>query len=304
MTGLKVINPGMYSLIQDGGRQGFHNIGITSGGPFDRYSFGWANKLCNNLDSAACLEILVGGLVLESSISTQIAVTGADVPIKINAKSVAGWSTHNIAVGDRISIGYATAGCRSYLAVAGGIQCPLIFGSASTVKREKLGGLTKDGQALAQDDLIPCNTSQENTSRTVAQQYRPQFSQDTTEIRLILGYQYSQFDPSQLHLLFNNEYTISQQSDRMGYRLEGPAISYSQSEMLSEGICLGAIQITADGQPIILLCDRQTIGGYPKLGSVFSPDIDKLAQLMPGRKICFKAVDLKQAQVLLRQSAQ
>jgi len=121
---------------------------------------------------------------------------------------------------------------------------------------------------------------------------------------VILGYQYSQFDPSQLHLLFNNEYTISQQSDRMGYRLEGPAIIYSQSEMLSEGVCVGAIQITADGQPIILLCDRQTIGGYPKLGSVFSPDIDKLAQLMPGRKICFKAIDLKQAQVLLRQSAQ
>lgn len=304
MTGLKVINPGMYTLIQDSGRQGFHNIGITTGGPFDSYSFGWANKLCNNLESAACLEILVGGLVLESTIATQIAITGADVPIKINNQSVDGWCTHNISASDQISIGYATAGCRSYLAVAGGIQCPLIFDSASTVKREQLGGLHKNGQALAQGDLLPCNASQENTTRTVAERYRPQFDSDIAEIRVILGYQHNQFEPDQLNHFFDNDYTISQQSDRMGYRLEGPAIEFSHNNMISEGICLGAIQITTDGQPIILLCDRQTIGGYPKLGSVFSPDIAKLAQLMPGRKICFKTIDLKQAQNLLQQSAQ
>jgi biotin-dependent carboxylase-like uncharacterized protein len=190
------------------------------------------------------------------------------------------------------------------LAVAGGIQCPLIFGSASTVKREKLGGLHKNGQSLATGDLIPCHMSQITTTRSVAQQYRPQLGDDITEIRVILGYQHNQFDARQMSKFFNHEYTISKQSDRMGYRLDGPAIDYSHRQMMSEGICLGAIQITSDGQPIILLCDRQTIGGYPKLGSVFSPDIAKLAQLMPGRKICFKAIDLKQAQLLLRQSAQ
>ena len=113
-----------------------------------------------------------------------------------------------------------------------------------------------------------------------------------------------EFQTSQLDQFFNAEYTISQLSDRMGYRLEGPALAYSNKAMLSEGICLGAIQIPADGQPIILLCDRQTIGGYPKIGSVFSPDIVKLAQLMPGRKIRFKAMGIEQAQNLLLQSKQ
>jgi allophanate hydrolase subunit 2 len=107
-----------------------------------------------------------------------------------------------------------------------------------------------------------------------------------------------------LEQFFTTEYTISPQSDRMGYRLEGTTIPHSNKQMLSEGICLGAVQLPADGQPIILLCDRQTIGGYPKLGSVFSQDIAKLAQLMPGRKIQFKPMDLKQAQILLRQNKQ
>ena len=294
----------MHCLLQDKWRIGYHSLGITSGGAFDQYSFGWANRLCLNDDNAGCIEILVGGLILEAQVSTQIAITGADIPIKINDSTVENWCTHNIQPGDKIAFGYATAGCRSYLAVAGGIQCPLIFGSASTVKRENLGGLHKNGQALAQGDLLPCIASQENTTRTVAERYRPQFDNDIAEIRVILGYQHNQFEPDQLNHFFDNDYTISQQSDRMGYRLEGSAIEFSHNNMISEGICLGAIQITTDGQPIILLCDRQTIGGYPKLGSVFSPDIAKLAQLMPGRKIRFKTIDLKQAQNLLQQSAQ
>ena len=304
MSELKVINPGMLSLVQDAGRHGFHNIGVTTGGPFDSYSADWANRLCENSLSAACLEILVGGLILESQATTQMAITGAVVPIKINDAKVEAWSTHNIVPGDRISIGYATAGCRAYLAVAGGIQCPLIFGSASTVVRERLGGLHKDGKALEKGDSLPCSDSQATAIRTVPAQYRPQFDMDITEIRLVMGYQQDLFKPEQLDQFFTTVYTISPNSDRMGYRLEGPAIPHSNKQMLSEGICLGAVQLPADGQPIILLCDRQTIGGYPKLGSVFSQDIAKLAQLMPGRKIQFKPMDLKQAQILLRQSKQ
>ena len=304
MNGLKVINPGILSLIQDAGRHGYHNIGITTGGPFDSFSAHWSNRLCDNSLSDACLEILVGGLILESQITTQIAITGADVTIKINDKSVETWRTHNISPGDRISIGYATSGCRCYLAVTGGIQCPLIFGSASTVVREGLGGLHKDGRALEQGDILPCNSSQASITRAVPEQYQPQFDASITDIRIIMGYQQDLFKPDQLNKFFSAEYTISPQSDRMGYRLEGPAIAHSNQQMLSEGICLGTVQLPADGQPIILLCDRQTIGGYPKLGSVFSEDIAKLAQLMPGRKIQFKPIELKQAQILLRQSKQ
>lgn len=304
MSGLKVINPGMLSLIQDTGRHGFHNIGITSGGPFDNYSADWANRLLENSTSAACLEVLVGGLTLESQITTQIAITGAVSPIQINDTKVESWRSHNIVPGDRISIGYATSGCRTYLAVTGGIQCPLIFDSASTVMREGLGGLHRDGRALEQGDILPCSSSQRTNTRAVSEQYRPQFDIDITQIRLVMGYQQDLFKPEQLNQFFNTEYTISAQSDRMGYRLEGPAITHCNKQMLSEGICLGAVQLPADGQPIILLCDRQTIGGYPKLGSVFSQDIAKLAQLMPGRKIQFKPLDLKQAHILLRQANQ
>lgn len=304
MSGLKVINPGLLSLIQDAGRYGFYKAGITTGGAFDKYSFNWANKLCENIDSATCLEILVGGLVLESNITTQVAITGANVPIKINDNTVDGWRTHNLVPGDRINIGYATGGCRAYLAVAGGIQCPLIFGSASTVVREGLGGLDKKGQPLKAEDILPCEPTASTTIHRVPEQYKPTFDNEVTEIRMLLGYQQHEFQTSQLDQFFNAEYTISQLSDRMGYRLEGPALAYSNKAMLSEGICLGAIQIPADGQPIILLCDRQTIGGYPKIGSVFSPDIVKLAQLMPGRKIRFKAMGIEQAQNLLLQSKQ
>lgn len=304
MTGFTVINSGMLSLIQDSGRYGFLDAGITTGGPFDTYSASWANKLCNNSDSAACLEILVGGLILKSNITAQIAITGAEAPLQINNTKIEGWRTHNIVPGDRISMGYASAGCRLYLAISGGIQCPLIFGSASTVARDGLGGLHKNGKPLKKGDFLPCIPQAETETRTLGEKYRPQFNQDVTEIRMVMGYQYDQFKADQLDKFFAAEYAISQQSDRMGYRLEGPAINYSQHEMLSEGICLGAIQITADGQPIILLCDRQTIGGYPKLGSVFSADIAKLAQLMPGRKIRFKALDIQQAQILLRDARQ
>jgi biotin-dependent carboxylase-like uncharacterized protein len=302
MSGLMVINPGMLSLVQDAGRHGFHNIGITTGGPFDSYSADWANRLCENSSSAAYLEVLVGGLILESQTITQIAITGAVAPVQINDTKVESWRIHNIVPGDRISIGYATSGCRIYVAVSGGIQCPLIFGSASTVVRENLGGLYKNGKVLERGDNLPCNNSKATRIHSVPEQCRPQFDSDITEIRILMGYQHHLFQSDQLEQFFTTEYTISPQSDRMGYRLEGTAIPHSNKQMLSEGICLGAVQLPADGQPIILLCDRQTIGGYPKLGSVFSQDIAKLAQLMPGRKIQFKPMDLKQAQILLRQN--
>jgi allophanate hydrolase subunit 2 len=147
---------------------------------------------------------------------------------------------------------------------------------------------------------LPCISNTVKAARFVAEKYRPQFNQNVTEIRMVMGYQYDQFETDQLDNFFAAEYTISQHSNRMGYRLEGPQISHSNKQMLSEGICLGAIQLPPDGQPIILLCDRQTIGGYPKVGSVFSQDIAKLAQLMPGRKIRFEAIDIEQAQILLR----
>lgn len=303
MMGFKVINPGMYSLLQDKGRIGYHNLGVTVGGAFDQYSFGWANRLCLNEDNAGCIEIVVGGLILEAQLATQIAITGADVPIKINDSTVENWSTHNIKPGDKIAFGYATAGCRSYLAVAGGIQAPLIFNSLSTVVREDLGGLNKQGMPLIKGDILPCKSCAPSAQRSVPEKYHCQFDTDITEVRMITGYQYEQFSEQQTNQFFTTDYVISQNSDRMGYRLEGPAIEIPQCEMLSEGISLGAVQLPANGMPIILLCDRQTIGGYPKIGSVFSQDIARLAQMMPGKKLRFKPLSIDQAQRLLQETA-
>ena len=303
MKGFKVINPGMHSLLQDKGRVGYHHLGITSGGAFDQYSIGWANRLCLNSDNAGCIEILVGGIILEAQVTTQIAITGADVPIRINDSSVENWCTHNIQPGDKIAFGYATAGCRVYLAVAGGIQAPLIFNSLSTVVRECLGGLSKLGMPLEKGDILTCQSSSHSTQRSVPTKYHYQFDTDIAEIRMVIGYQYEQFSQQQISQFFSTDYTISPNSDRMGYRLEGPAIDTTPCEMLSEGISLGAVQLPADGMPIILLCDRQTIGGYPKLGSVFSQDIARLAQMMPGKKLRFKPFSIDQAQRILQESA-
>ena len=303
MMGFKVINPGMHSLLQDKGRISYHSLGVTVGGAFDQYSFGWANRLCLNDDNAGCIEIVVGGLTLEAQIATQIAVTGADIAIKINDSSVGNWCTHNIKPGDKIALGYATAGCRAYLAVAGGIQAPLIFNSLSTVVREGLGGLSKQGTPLKKDDILPCKSRAPSAQRSVPKKFHCQFDTHTAEIRMVTGYQYEQFSQQQINQFFSTDYVISQNSDRMGYRLEGPAIDTSNCEMLSEGISLGAVQLPANGMPIILLCDRQTIGGYPKLGSVFSQDIARLAQMMPGKKLRFKPLSIDQAQRLLQETA-
>jgi biotin-dependent carboxylase-like uncharacterized protein len=302
MTGFTVMRPGIFSSLQDLGRQGYHSLGITSGGAMDRHAYSWANQLCGNSQSAICIEILVGGLELQAEIATQIAITGAEVPVSINGQAVATWCNHRVQAGDRITLGYANGGCRAYLAVAGGIEAPLIFGSASTVVRECLGGLNGDGKPLQRGDTLPCQASSGTVQQSTPQQYITQFTDKVTEVRMVLGYQHHQFSASQLALFFASVYSISQNSDRMGYRLEGPAIVPPQTAMLSEGICLGAVQLPADGQPIILLNDRQTIGGYPKLGSVLSVDINKLAQLMPGKKLRFVPMDIKQASSIVSNS--
>ena len=158
-TGFKVIQPGIFSLIEDAGRFGHHAIGLTSGGPLDSDAFRWANRLCGDQQNAAAIEITVGGLVLESKVNTTIAVTGANTPLTINAQSRELWQSHQVKIGDRIELGFATSGSRSYLAVAGGFNIDAIFNSVATVPREALGGLHRDGTPLQTGDFIPCTES-------------------------------------------------------------------------------------------------------------------------------------------------
>lgn len=299
-VGFNVIQPGLLSLVQDSGRFGLHGIGLTTGGPLDRNAFRWANRLCENPENSALLEVAVGGLTLESTLHTRIAVTGAAMPFSINKKPAALWQTHTVAPGDRIELGFASAGNRCYLAVAGGFQIDPVFNSVSTVSREGLGGLHGDGSALKSGDFLrlaqPMETS---TLWQLDEHLRPTDSGNSATLRVILGYQHADYDNLQKQRFFTSEYRVTKNCDRMGYRLEGAAITGAITGILSEGICQGAIQIPADGQPIILLSDRQTIGGYPKLGSVLSLDLDRLAQLGPGGKVRFEPISIEQAHNLL-----
>lgn len=298
-SGFKVIQPGIFSLIEDAGRFGQHGIGLTSGGPLDRDAFRWANRLCGDQQTAAAIEITVGGLVLESKVNTTIAVTGANSPLSINNQSRELWQSHQVKVGDRIELGFATSGSRGYLAVAGGFTIEPIFNSVATVPREALGGLHRDGSALQAGDFIPCAESLSGSQLRVPHRQRPDYADNNTLLRVVLGYQQQAFSRINKQLFFSSEYWVTESSDRMGFRLKGPAIKPTVDGILSEGICLGAIQVPADGQPIVLLNDRQTIGGYPKLGSVLSLDIGKLAQLLPGSKLRFEAISIEQAHNLL-----
>ncbi|MEZ5448684.1 MAG: biotin-dependent carboxyltransferase family protein [Thiolinea sp.] len=259
---MKVIQPGVMALVQDGGRIGKHRIGLTTGGPLDRHAMDWANRLCGNAVDTTALEISIGGLVLEAQQDTVIAVTGADMPLSIGKQPRARWQTQPVKAGERIELGYAQQGCRTYLAVAGGFQVEPMFGSTATVVREKLGGL--HGKALANGDVLPCPATAAGSIplQQLATEHRPQYASSVT-LRVIPGYQQAHFSAAQQALFFSSTYTVSEQCDRMGYRLEGQPVQADITSMLSEGICYGAIQIPANGQPIVLLNDRQTIGGYP-----------------------------------------
>jgi biotin-dependent carboxylase-like uncharacterized protein len=300
-TYFEILSPGILSLIQDAGRFGQHAIGLTNGGPMDPLAFKWANRLLENSVNPTVIETTVGGLKVKSHVDTVIAVTGAKVKVTINGNKYSQWQTLAVKKGDEIELGYATEGCRIYLAVAGGFQVDKQFTSTSTVTREKVGGL--NGCALKLGDNLNVISKKKNTRFVKLPEAEiPCYLSDIT-LRVIPSYQQHEFSRHDQRMFFQNEYTVSELCDRMGYRLSGARINCNIDGILSEGIALGAIQVPKDGQPIILMNDRQTIGGYPKIGSVLSLDLAKLAQLTQGAKVHFEAItiDCAHNQLLLAQ---
>lgn len=292
MSGFIVRQPGLLSLLQDRGRYGRHDLGLTTGGPLDIVAYYWANRLLDNDANATCLEVGFGGLVLESEVDTSLVVTGAEAPCKLNGNPLSQWQTLDIAPGDQLEIGFASRGTRGYLAVGGGFDIAPSFGSSSTVVREKIGGL--DGDKLKAGDRLPCQPARRERHYRLDEGDRPEYG-DEALLRIVPGYQQSAFGPLQQWRFFNSEYRLTERCDRMGFRLEGETVHSDLVGMLSEGICHGAVQIPADGQPIVLMNDRQTIGGYPKIGSVIAIDTARLAQLSPGASVRFEAVSIEQA---------
>ncbi|MEH6569350.1 MAG: biotin-dependent carboxyltransferase family protein [Halioglobus sp.] len=287
-----VTQPGILSLIQDAGRFGQHKIGLTTGGPLDPEAFNWCNRLLQNTANSSALEVSFGGLHLQANVDTFICVTGADMPLRINHREQALWCVHRVQAGDEIELAYAQSGCRSYFGVADGFNITPSFGSSATVMREKLGGL--HGDKIHSGDTLPCAPVINRSALHLPKAIQPKYHNGIT-VRVIPGYQDHQFNRLQQRRFFGSQYTVSDRCDRMGYRLEGPAIECEVEGILSEGICQGAIQIPADGQPIVLLNDRQTIGGYPKIGSALSLDVASLAQLTPGATVYFAPISVHAA---------
>ncbi len=289
MNGVKVIKPGVMATLQDWGRYGQRENGLSSGGPMDEHAFLWVNRLLENPPNSCMIEITIGLAAFESQVNTTIAVCGADMGLTINNKPAACWSTHAVKVGDKIQFSSARQGLRSYMGIAGGFQVKPVFASSATVVREHLGGL--NGEALQHNDVINAESTKPlSFQRRVPFQFIPAH-QKTTTLRFIPGYQSDLFEASQRDLFVNTIYTVSKRLDRMGCQVQGEKIHFQGAGIISEGIALGSIQIPPDGQPIILLKDSGSIGGYPKLGCIARIDLNKLAQCRPGDQIKFRAID-------------
>lgn len=292
MSSYTVLAPGVLSLLQDLGRFGQAALGLTTGGPMDPQSAYWANRLLSNPQGSTLIECSVGGLQLKANGSSYIAVTGANAALTINGKAAQAWTTHKVSNGDVIELAMASQGLRCYLAVAGGFDVKPQFGSTSTVLREGVGGL--NGNKLQAGDSLPAAQVTSLPRLQLPAQYRPQFNRILT-LRLIEGYQAASFASTERQRFYLNSYQVTPQADRMGYKLKGGAIRCQQSQLLSEGICYGAVQIPPDGQPIVLLNDRQTLGGYPKIGSVLSLDCALLSQAGAGVEVYFTPISAEQA---------
>ena len=288
MNAFRVLNPGPFTTIQDSGRFGYSHLGLTEGGPMDFRSFALANRLVGNPINTAALEITLGGVVLECLVQTSIALTGAFCPLTLNGKAIALWQTHRVNPGDTLSIGYAALGVRAYLAVCGGLLGPRWFGSQATVVREGLG------KKLEAEQFLTAGLCSWQPQQKLDYRAQPSLRKHAT-LQFVPGYQWSQLPMTAQAKLLNNPFTISKQNDRMGYQLQGCEIKTQIPELASEGITNGAIQITGDGNPIVLMRDRQTIGGYPKIGSVISQSLNALAQLTQGDTVRFEAISAEKS---------
>jgi biotin-dependent carboxylase-like uncharacterized protein len=293
MTELTVRKPGWQTTIQDNGRKGYCCHGLSQGGALDEHAYRWVNKLLDNDVIDACVEILLGNFEAEFGADTVIALAGADIPVTLNSQPLNLWCSHRVQRGDVIRFGQARSGLRAYLGVAGGWQTPQQFGSRSVVMRERLGGL--DGGPLKKGDRLAYNTATERALRCVPPRHRPDYQKKLT-VKVIPGYQIDHFDIVARRTFETADYTISNDISRMGYKLTGPVVAAQTEKLASEGIAYGAVQIPPDGQPIVLLRDRQTIGGYPKIGCVARLDCARLSQCSPGSLVSFEFADIDQVQ--------
>lgn len=297
--GINVLVPGSFTTVQDGGRRGYQNYGVSPSGPMDAQSFAIANILVGNDRDEAALEATLMGPTLAFTADTVIALTGAEMLAQINGADAPRYQAIAVRAGDRLTMGFAASGARAYIAFAGGLDVPLVMGSRATLAMKKLGGF--NGRKLERGDVIgfraPCAELPQMELRRGVLQYYPA---DEVIVRVVLGPQDDGFDAEEIDSFFAEAAIITGDSDRQGIRLarEVPLRHRGDGNIISDGITAGAIQVPPNGQPIIMMADHQTVGGYPKIGHVISIDLPRLAQALPGMRVRFLRVCIETAQEL------
>jgi len=302
VTTASLLEAGLLTTVQDLGRHGYLRYGIPVSGPVDRQAFILANRLVGNPDMAAGLECTLMGPTLQMMAESVVAVTGADMPLTVNKREFPGWTAIRVRARDVVKLGPNRSGMRAYLALAGGVDLPLVLGSRSTYLRGRLGGY--QGRQLQRGDLLSVGAPLVEPHRLEGRAVRPEMIPnygDGVEARVILGPQDDRFTPEGIATFLQGPYEMTHQSDRMGARLRGPAITHTRGhDIISDGVPLGGIQVAGDGQPIVLLVDRQSTGGYTKIATVCSFDVGRVGQARPGQRLRFKQISVGEAHALLR----
>ncbi len=298
----QVTRPGLLTTVQDLGRFGHQRYGVSVSGAMDSVALRFANRLVGNPDRAAALEVSIQGPALAFKSGAVVAITGADLSPALNGRPVPNWTAFAIDPDSTLSFGARRSGARAYVAIAGGVEVPPVLGSRSTHRRSRMGGL--EGRALAKGDVLstgqPFSDAMPPVAKPLPTSVQPPYTTGPT-LRVVAGPQAEYFPTGSIMALISGPYTVSPQSDRMGYRLEGPPLVHKgPAEIITDATPAGAIQVPASRQPILLLADRQTTGGYPKIAVVISADQPLAAQLVPGDWVRFTLVELAEAREALR----
>ena len=302
---ITILKAGLQTTVQDIGRHGYQQYGVTVSGAMDHISSRVANILTGNSEDAPLLEITWSGPEIRFEEDSLISLCGGDLSPAINGQPISGWRPILVEKGDLLSFGKCVRGLRAYLAVAGGLKVPKVMDSHSTYLKAGIGGY--HGRALKKGDQLDGNSPSPFIETLIKQPARklnwtaagfaPSIFRPAATFRIIPGKQADLFNDQSLWNFYHSPYKITLDSDRMGYRLHGNQLLLKKdTEILSEGVTFGSIQVPLNGQPIILMADRQTTGGYPRIGEVASADLPALAQVPPNTDIRFQEITLEEAQ--------
>ena len=301
--GIRVLKGGMLTTVQDLGRTGYQSQGFSVAGVMDVRSFRIANLLLDNPENEPVLEFTLIGPTLEFTSATIIAITGGDFQPTVNDEPVPMYTALYMNKGDILKFKSARTGSRGYIAFSSYLEVPVVMGSRCTNLKSKIGGFK--GRKLQEGDYMNFRIKRRYLpfflSRKLELDDVNEFEKDETVLRVVMGPQDDRFSKQGIETFLNSEYTVTSDFDRMGCRLEGPYIAAKESsDIISDGIAFGSIQVPAHGKPIILLADRQTTGGYAKIATVASVDIPKLVQRKTDHKIRFQPITVQEAQELYR----